>query len=111
MNVKELLSHRFLSDKHQVNGPLLTLDEMISMFKRPLDLEAEPNGTVKKFINTKFFENFQKALHDQELKGKVDFYVKANPFIGVSDKRIVDIANELDVMPILLLKKIKSFIE
>jgi serine/threonine protein kinase len=98
-NIKDLLSHRFLSDKHDFSGPLLTLNKIVSMSRISMEPEDRTNGTTKKYVSAKLSETLQIALLDNEVKSKFDANMRKYELEGPYDKRIVDISYEIGVLP------------
>ena len=109
IKARDLLNHNFLSEDHICNGPNISLKEFLKIV-----IKDENSKHVVSNITQNHLEKFSEALSvvflNKNVQDKFERMIKKDPFQKVEDKKIQELANELEVSPDKLWEQVKTCI-
>jgi hypothetical protein len=103
---KALLNHEFLSDNHHSLGPLVTLNDIVKIQDVDVNVITEYTAQMSNAQVDKFCEALHVVFLNKEVRQKFDMISSRNPIKNAEDRKIVEVANEIDVPPHLLWEKL-----
>ena len=108
IKARDLLNHSFLSEDHNCKGPNISLKEFLKIVVK----ENESSKHVVTNFTQNHLEKFTEALSvvflNKNVQDKFERMIKKDPFQKVDDKKIQDLANELEVEPNKLWEHVKT---
>ena len=97
-NSQSLSSHPFLDEDHLSNGPDISMKEVLKTMKKK-DGSISTRENLGESHLEKFTESLEVAFLNKEVQEKFEHMIKEESAQKVDDRKIIDLANELEVSP------------
>ena len=109
-DAKTLLNHEFFSDNHINLGPKIYLSEIMNIYNsnfssKLMDNNNQGNGNINNFSNIqvdRFLEGLKMVFMSGDIKGKFDKMLIKTGTKEIKNRKIIDLAIELEYDPVKL---------
>lgn len=93
------MTHKFLSEEHEPSGPLLTIKELLGI--EEIEDKVEAKGAEGENISRKHLEKLGEALRvvflNKSVQDKFDLMLRKQNRKDIEERKLVELAKELDV--------------
>ena len=111
-DAKTLLSHEFFSDMHINSGPKIYLSEIMNIYNfnfssKLMDNNNQGNKNVINFSNVqvdRFLEGLKMVFMSGDIRGKFDKMLIKTGTKEIDNRKIIELATELEYDPVKLWK-------